>query len=146
MKKDKIYKDEYLAKVNKEMKNTLIYKITNILLYLYFIISLSVFIIPKDILSRCEFCLNFTNFMKKYFINIEIFANASSMPQVVEFYMSLLWVVSILLFLVLFTITFYMNFIKRVGCYSELFITIVSALFFYLPLKLYMIIILWEKF
>ncbi|QKF71145.1 hypothetical protein [Campylobacter geochelonis] len=65
--------------------------------FLHIVFSLAVFIIPTNILTIFPFLKCFTSFMSQYFPNIEIYANANKMPELVEFYFSYLWVVCIIL-------------------------------------------------
>lgn len=58
------------------------------LCFIYFFYSLSAFIIPKNILDISPVCLNFVNFMKSYFPNIEIIGSISPYTQLSEFYVS----------------------------------------------------------
>ncbi|MDA3050177.1 hypothetical protein OFO03_06810 [Campylobacter sp. JMF_02 ED1] len=58
----------------------------------YFVMSLSAFVIPIDILDRSEICANFVNFMKQFFPNIEVFGSVSKIPQYTEFYVSFMWI------------------------------------------------------
>lgn len=60
----------------------------NIAFVIYFIFALEIFIVPDDILSRCEICRKFVNFMKQYFPNIQIFSDVSTFEQKIEFYTS----------------------------------------------------------
>lgn len=55
-----------------------------------------VFILPVDILDRCKICLNFTNFMKEYFVSISIFEKSSNIPQVTAFYSAFMMVWGVL--------------------------------------------------
>jgi len=68
----------------------------NVALAIYLIFALGIFIIPGDILSRCEICREFVNFMKQYFPNIQIFSDVSPLKQEIEFYTSYMWVVGLL--------------------------------------------------
>lgn len=65
-----------------------------------------------------------------------MFANASSMPQVVEFYMSLLWVYNIFFGIVFFIGMFYISFIKKGYCDHSFFMIIIVALFFGIGFKI----------
>lgn len=60
-----------------------------------------VFILPVDILDRCKICLNFTNFMKEYFISIDIFEKSSSIPQVTAFYSAFMMIWGVLFGLII---------------------------------------------
>lgn len=68
----------------------------NIAFVIYFIFALEIFIVPGDILSRCEICRKFVNFMKQYFPNIQIFSDVSTFKQKIEFYTSHMWVIGLL--------------------------------------------------
>ena len=68
----------------------------NIAFVIYFIFALEIFIVPGDILSRCEICRKFVNFMKQYFPNIQIFSDVSPFKQEIEFYTSYMWVIGLL--------------------------------------------------
>lgn len=68
------------------------------LCFIYFLYSLSAFIIPKNILDISPVCLNFVNFMKSYFPNIEIIGNISPYTQLSEFYVSIMWIYGIIIF------------------------------------------------
>ena len=57
----------------------------NVALAIYLIFALGIFIVPGDILSRCEICREFVNFMKQYFPNIQIFSDVSPFKQEIEF-------------------------------------------------------------
>lgn len=70
---------------------------TNIIVAIYFLFALGVFIVPGDILSRCEICREFVNFMKQYFPNIQIFSDVSPFKQEIEFYTSYMWVLGLFL-------------------------------------------------
>ena len=59
--------------------------------FIFLFVPLLIFVIPTDILDKCQICLNFTNFMKKYFVSIDIFENVSQIPQVTSFYVSIMW-------------------------------------------------------
>ena len=63
----------------------------------YFLFVLGIFIVPGDILSRCEICREFVNFMKQYFPNIQIFSDVSPFKQEIEFYTSYMWVLGLIL-------------------------------------------------
>ena len=52
---------------------------------------------PSDILSRCEICREFVNFMKQYFPNIQIFSDVSPFKQEIEFYTSYMWAIGLFL-------------------------------------------------
>ena len=69
----------------------------NVALAIYLIFALGIFIVPGDILSRCEICREFVNFMKQYFPNIQIFSDVSPFKQEIEFYTSYMWVLGLLL-------------------------------------------------
>ena len=71
-------------------------KVTIFILVSYFIFSLGIFILPSDLLSKFQICQEFVNFMKQYFINIEIFSGVSSFKEEIEFYVSYMWVVGLL--------------------------------------------------
>ena len=71
-------------------------KVTIFILVSYFIFSLGIFILPSDLLSKSQACQEFVNFMKQYFINIEIFSGVSSFKEEIEFYVSYMWVVGLL--------------------------------------------------
>nr|WP_314234073.1 hypothetical protein [uncultured Campylobacter sp.] len=73
---------------------------------IYIIFSLSAFIIPENILDISPVCLNFVNFMKNYFPNIEIIGSISPYTQLSEFYVSIMWIFGIFIFclLILFQI------------------------------------------
>ena len=101
-------KSEYKNSKEKNEKHYAFYTVMSI----YAIASLSVFIMPKDILERHEILLKFTEFMAGYFPNISVFNEASSLPQVVAFYTALMWVMGILLFLMFF-IGFFITFLKK---------------------------------
>ena len=60
-----------------------------------------VFILPVDILDRCKICLNFTNFMKEYFVSISIFEKSSNIPQVTAFYSAFMMVWGVLFGLII---------------------------------------------
>lgn len=60
--------------------------------FTYVALSLSVFIIPENILDNCKICASFVNFMEQIFPNISKFASVSQIPQVVKFYVSIMWV------------------------------------------------------
>ncbi|WP_260425801.1 hypothetical protein [Campylobacter rectus] len=68
----------------------------NVALAIYLIFALGIFIVPGDILSRCEICREFVNFMKQYFPNIQIFSDVSPFKQEIEFYTSYIWVIGLL--------------------------------------------------
>ena len=68
----------------------------NVALAIYLIFALGIFIVPGDILSRCEICREFVNFMKQYFPNIQIFSDVSPFKQEIEFYTSYMWVIGLL--------------------------------------------------
>lgn len=70
--------------------------ITIFILAMYFVFSLGVFIIPDGLMDKSLVCRIFVNFMKQYFKNIEIFSDISSLKQVVDFYVSYMWVVGLL--------------------------------------------------
>ncbi|WP_172202106.1 hypothetical protein [Campylobacter sp. RM16188] len=78
---------------NTKPKQSLIEKF----ILMYLIVSLSVFIIPEDILDRYEICNDFVEFMKIYFPNIEIFSNISALSQIAGFYTGIMWIAGILL-------------------------------------------------
>lgn len=67
----------------------------------YILFLLSVFIIPTDILDKCQICANFTNFMKQFIPSIEIFGSTSKIPQVVMFYVSYISIISVIVFIIL---------------------------------------------
>ena len=67
----------------------------NIAFGIYFIFALGIFIVPGDILSRCEICREFVNFMKQYFPNIQIFSDVSPFKQEIEFYTSYMLVIGL---------------------------------------------------
>lgn len=69
----------------------------NVALAIYLIFALGIFIVPGDILSRCEICREFVNFMKQYFPNIQIFSDVSPFKQEIEFYTSYMWVLGLIL-------------------------------------------------
>ncbi|WP_221892112.1 hypothetical protein [Campylobacter massiliensis] len=69
---------------------------TNIIVAVYFLFALGIFIVPGDILSCCEICREFVNFMKQYFPNIQIFSNVSPFKEEIEFYTSYMWVLGLL--------------------------------------------------
>ena len=71
-------------------------KVTIFILVSYFIFSLGIFILPSDLLSKFQICQEFVNFMKQYFINIEIFSGVSSFKEEIEFYVSYMWIVGLL--------------------------------------------------
>lgn len=68
----------------------------NVALAIYLIFALGIFIVPGEILSRCEICREFVNFMKQYFPNIQIFSDVSPFKQEIEFYTSYMWVLGLL--------------------------------------------------
>ena len=70
---------------------------TKIIVAIYFLFALGIFIVPGDILSRCEICREFVNFMKQYFPNIQIFSDVSPFKQEIEFYTSYMWVLGLFL-------------------------------------------------
>ena len=73
-------------------------KITiHIIAAIYLIFALGIFIIPSDILSRCEICREFVNFMKQYFSNIQIFSDVSPFKEEIGFYTSYMWVIGLIL-------------------------------------------------
>ena len=84
------------------------------LCFIYFLYSLSAFIIPENILDISPTCLNFVNFMKSYFPNIEIIGSISSYTQLSEFYVSIMWIFGIFIFclMILFQI-FWISFYER---------------------------------
>ena len=86
-------KSEYKNSKEKNEKHYAFYTVMSI----YAIASLSVFIMPKDILERHEILLKFTEFMAGYFPNISVFNEASSLPQVVAFYTAIMWVAGLML-------------------------------------------------
>lgn len=69
---------------------------TIFILISYFVFSLGIFILPSDLLSKSQTCQEFVNFMKQYFINIEIFSGVSSFKEEIEFYVSYMWIVGLL--------------------------------------------------
>ena len=69
----------------------------NVALAIYLIFALGIFIVPGDILSRCEICREFVDFMKQYFPNIQIFSDVSPFKQEIEFYTSYMWVLGLIL-------------------------------------------------
>ena len=69
----------------------------NVALAIYLIFALGIFIVPGDILSRCEICREFVDFMKQYFPNIQIFSDVSPFKQEIEFYTSYMWVLGLFL-------------------------------------------------
>lgn len=84
------------------------------LCFIYFLYSLSVFIIPKNILDISPVCLNFVNFMKSYFPNIEIIGSISPYTQLSEFYVSIMWIYGIIIFVVssLYSLVYYIYFCR----------------------------------
>lgn len=98
--------------------------------FIFLFTPLVVFVLPIDVLDRCEICLKFTNFMKEYFVSISIFENASSIPQVTAFYISIMWIWSFInmAFFSWITITINDNKIKTNS--SLLFIGIVLLILF----------------
>ena len=68
----------------------------NVALAIYLIFALGIFIVPGDILSRCEICREFVKFMKQYFPNIQIFSDVSPFKEDIEFYTSYIWVIGLL--------------------------------------------------
>lgn len=70
--------------------------VTIFILISYFVFSLGIFILPSDLLSKSQTCQEFVNFMKQYFINIEIFSGVSSLKEEIEFYVSYMWIVGLL--------------------------------------------------
>lgn len=75
----------------------------------YALISLSIFFIPEDILGESIVCLNFVNFMKNYFPNIEIIGNISPYTQLSKFYVSIMWIYIIIfsIFIVIYAFFYY---------------------------------------
>ena len=69
----------------------------NIAFGIYFIFALGIFIIPSNILSRCEICREFVNFMKQYLPNIQIFSDVSPFKEEIEFYASYMWAIGLFL-------------------------------------------------
>ena len=67
----------------------------NVALAIYLIFALGIFIVPGDILSRCEICREFVNFMKQYFPNIQIFSDVGPFKQETLFYTSYMWVIGL---------------------------------------------------
>lgn len=129
-------KSEYKNSKEKNEKHYAFYTVMSI----YAIASLSVFIMPKDILERHEILLKFTEFMAGYFPNISVFNEASSLPQVVAFYTALMWVMGILLFLMFF-IGFFITFLKKLKENASVF-NKESGIFLYYFRVLYFIYIL----
>ena len=84
------------------------------LCFIYFLYSLSAFIIPKNILDISPVCLNFVNFMKSYFPNIEIIGSISPYTQLSEFYVSIMWIYGIIIFAVssLYSLVYYIYFCR----------------------------------
>lgn len=82
--------------------NSRYYKALEIVMCIYLVLLLSVFIIPTDILDKCQICASFTNFMKQFIPSIEIFGSTSKIPQVVMFYSSYMWLIMILFLIILF--------------------------------------------
>ena len=82
--------------------NSVYYKLLEIIMFIYAILLLSIFIIPTDILDKCQICASFTNFMKQFIPSIEIFGSTSKIPQVVMFYSSYMWLFLIISFCLLF--------------------------------------------
>ncbi|QKF64476.1 hypothetical protein [Campylobacter corcagiensis] len=136
---------ELMTKANSEYKNSKEKNEKHYAFYtvmsIYAIASLSVFIMPKDILERDEILLKFTEFMAGYFPNISVFSEASSLPQVVAFYTALMWIMGILLFLMFF-IGFFITFLKKLkentpvfnkefGIFSMLFLCYLGFSVFY---------------
>lgn len=62
----------------------------------HLIISLSVFILPGNILSRCEVYLNFVNFMKTALPAVEVFSSVSKLPEITAFYTSYMCILAII--------------------------------------------------
>ena len=87
---DMIKKQQFIQKKN-------LHFITNAFCVIFVIVALTIFIIPNNMLSTCEICKNFVNFMKQYFPNIQIFSNISPIPEATEFYVSIMWIISILM-------------------------------------------------
>ena len=84
------------------------------LCFIYFCYSLSAFIIPENILDISPACLNFVNCMKSYFPNIEIIGNISPYTQLLEFYVSIMWIYGIIIFVVssLYSLVYYIYFCR----------------------------------
>lgn len=71
-------------------------KFLNYCLLLYFIMAFTAFFIPINILDKSEICANFVNFMKGIFPNIEAFSKVSKIQQHTEFFVSFMWIWTIL--------------------------------------------------
>lgn len=87
-------------------EKTFIVKVLEYYLFFYAFISLSVFVIPHDILDKSQICSNFVNFMKQFFPNIEVFQSISPLPQLTAFYTSFMWVWGIILLIICFIVFF----------------------------------------
>lgn len=110
----------------------------------YILFLLSVFIIPTDILDKCQICASFTNFMKQFIPSIEIFGSTSKIPQVVMFYTGYIYVIFVILFLILFFSVLFLSMKYSNGvCYKNfklkhiLYTTFVCAVIYYIHIRLY---------
>ena len=100
----------------------------------YILFLLSVFIIPTDILDKCQICANFTNFMKQFIPSIEIFGSTSKIPQVVMFYVSYISIISVIVFIILLVFWTFLSVKYNVEYFKSLKDFIKSALFAFLLL------------
>ena len=109
----------------------LVIKIFKYYFYFYIFVSLSVFMLPRNILDKSEICTIFVNFMKQIFPNIEVFESVSSLPQLTAFYTSVMWVFGIIMtFICLFVFLVGAKAIKyNIDNYSVLF-GLIALLFF----------------
>lgn len=84
----------------------------SVLFYVYTTIGLCAFIIPENAISKYKICYEFIKFMKSFFPNIQIFASKSTLPEVVELYMGLMWLIGIIfsLYIFIYSLSLYVFF------------------------------------
>lgn len=86
----------------------------------YLSVSLSVFILPSDILSRCEICLKFVNFMKMALPALEVFSSVSKLPEITAFYASYMCIL-VIIWVILFSVKLFFVKSDKYAEYSGVF-------------------------
>ena len=90
---DKTLEEEYIE----FRKNNYFGKCFISSLYMHVALLLIIFILPNHIMNLLPLLKFFTHIMKNIFPNIEYYSNASSLPELCEFYFSYLWLVCLMI-------------------------------------------------